>query len=110
MPIYEYDCPECGRFETIQKHSEKPLDKCPHCSAAGKESKVQRMVSQAAFHLKGSGWYKTDYGSSNGSGKPSAPPKQESEAPKSEKSDGDAGSKSSSDGSTGSCGGGCKCH
>ena len=84
MPIYEYDCPDCGRFEYIQTSSEKPLTTCPNCKEKGKKNKVQRAVSAAAFHLKGSGWYKTDYaskGSSDtGSSKGSKSKKAESPA------------------------------
>jgi putative FmdB family regulatory protein len=67
MPIYEYDCPVCGRFEVIQKFSDKELSDCPDCKAKGTKSAVKRALSVSAFHLKGGGWYKTDYGSS-GSG------------------------------------------
>lgn len=64
MPIYEYHCSHCGKFETIQKFSDQPLSDCPHCALKGIVSKVEKLVSAAAFHLKGSGWYKTDYASS----------------------------------------------
>ena len=66
MPIYEYDCPECGRFEVLQKISEAPLKHCPLCSGKGKKHKVSKAISAAAFHLKGTGWYKTDYASGGG--------------------------------------------
>ncbi len=57
MPIYEYECAKCGRIqEALQKISEKPLARCSHCSG-----KLHRLVSQSSFHLKGSGWYVTDY-------------------------------------------------
>ncbi len=57
MPIYEYKCGQCGRVEeAIQKFSDKPLKKCGHCSG-----KLSRLISQSAFHLKGTGWYVTDY-------------------------------------------------
>lgn len=57
MPIYEYCCHKCGRTtEVMQKFSDQPLTRCPHCS--GRLSKV---ISNCAFHLKGSGWYVTDY-------------------------------------------------
>jgi putative FmdB family regulatory protein len=67
MPIYEYKCPSCGRFEVMQKVSDEPLKECPSCVKAGKHQAVSRLISLSAFHLKGSGWYKTDY-ASNGSG------------------------------------------
>lgn len=57
MPIYEYECTKCGRIEeALQKFSDKPLSKCRHCSG-----KLHRVISQSTFHLKGSGWYVTDY-------------------------------------------------
>ncbi len=58
MPIYEYECRRCGHdFETIQRFSDKPLRKCPEC---GKLS-LRKKISAAAFHLKGTGWYVTDF-------------------------------------------------
>lgn len=61
MPIYEYECPSCGKFEVIQKASESELKECPQCKEKGKKSKAQRVVSASAFHLKGGGWYKDLY-------------------------------------------------
>jgi putative FmdB family regulatory protein len=60
MPIYEYTCKQCGNFEIIQRITEAPLKKCPTCG-----SRVAKLISRSAFHLKGSGWYATDY-SKNG--------------------------------------------
>jgi putative FmdB family regulatory protein len=57
MPIYEYECTKCGEIEEIfQKFSDKPLSKCKHCSG-----KLHKLISQSTFHLKGTGWYVTDY-------------------------------------------------
>ena len=57
MPIYEYECSKCGQIEeALQKFSDKPLTKCKHCSG-----KLNKLVSHSTFHLKGSGWYVTDY-------------------------------------------------
>lgn len=57
MPIYEYECTACGvHEEVIQKFSDKPLTTCSKCSG-----KLQKLISQSSFHLKGSGWYVTDY-------------------------------------------------
>lgn len=62
MPIYEYECSKCGHVhEIMQKMSDKPLSKCPQCSG-----KLQKIISQSAFHLKGSGWYVTDYANKSG--------------------------------------------
>ncbi|QTA92778.1 FmdB family zinc ribbon protein [Desulfonema magnum] len=57
MPIYEYECTECGRIEeVIQKFSDMPLTTCKHCSG-----RLHKLISQSSFHLKGTGWYVTDY-------------------------------------------------
>ena len=57
MPIYEYECTQCAKIEEIfQKYSDKPLVKCQHCGG-----KLQKLISQSTFHLKGTGWYVTDY-------------------------------------------------
>ena len=57
MPIYEYECTKCGEVEEVfQKFSDKPKTKCPHCSG-----KLHKLISQSTFHLKGTGWYVTDY-------------------------------------------------
>lgn len=63
MPIYEYHCPKCGNFDQMQKITDQPLRKCPTCKA-----KVTKLMSNPAFHLKGGGWYITDYGRKNGGG------------------------------------------
>jgi putative FmdB family regulatory protein len=58
MPIYEYRCLDCGhQFELMQKFSDPPAETCTSCSGS-----VQKLISRSAFHLKGSGWYVTDYG------------------------------------------------
>ena len=58
MPIYEYQCEACEhRMEAIQKVSDDPLKECPAC---GDQSLI-KLVSAAAFHLKGTGWYETDF-------------------------------------------------
>jgi putative FmdB family regulatory protein len=61
MPIYEYECQECGRvFEKIQRFSDDPLSEY-ECEACGRATPVKKLVSAAAFHLKGGGWYVTDF-------------------------------------------------
>jgi len=58
MPIYEYQCTECGhRMEALQKISDAPLKNCPACVSAG----LTRLVSASSFRLKGGGWYETDF-------------------------------------------------
>ncbi len=61
MPIYEYLCQKCGQhLEVMQKMSDKPLSRCPKC-----RGKLEKMLSQTSFQLKGSGWYATDYANSS---------------------------------------------
>ena len=58
MPIYEYECTDCGhKLEAIQKMSDDPLKDCPECD----ESALKKLVSAVGFRLKGSGWYETDF-------------------------------------------------
>src|SRR6478672_8960316 len=56
MPLYEYECEAGHHFEKILKFSDPPIETCPTC---GKP--VHKLVSSPAFHLKGTGWYITDY-------------------------------------------------
>jgi len=58
MPIYEYQCGNCGVFEVTQRITEPALKRCPTC-----KRKVDRLLSRSSFVLKGSGWYATDYAS-----------------------------------------------
>lgn len=62
MPIYEYQCKECGhRLEAIQKFSDAPLTDCPACQQAG----LTKQLSAPSFRLKGGGWYETDFKTGN---------------------------------------------
>jgi len=57
VPIYEYQCTECGEdFEAFQKINDKPLTQCKFCN-----SRVEKLISHSSFQLKGNGWYLTDY-------------------------------------------------
>ncbi|HEY2464206.1 MAG TPA: zinc ribbon domain-containing protein [Steroidobacteraceae bacterium] len=58
MPFYEYQCTGCGHeLEAMQKVSDAPLKKCPHCG----KSRLTRLMSAPVFRLKGGGWYETDF-------------------------------------------------
>lgn len=58
MPFYEYQCKQCGfEIEVLQKISDAPLKKCDQCG----KSTMKKLVSAAAFRLKGGGWYETDF-------------------------------------------------
>lgn len=65
MPLYEYQCMQCGKIEeAIQKFSDAPLTTCRHCSG-----ELNKLISQSSFHLKGTGWYVTDYADKSASSK-----------------------------------------
>src|SRR6185295_6092247 len=66
MPIYEYQCKKCGQFELMQKITAAHLKRCPTC-----RGKVTKLISNSSFHLKGTGWYVTDYASKDGKSKES---------------------------------------
>ena len=61
MPLYEYQCPKCGRFEVIRKFADDPLTTCPTCG-----SEIQKLMSAPAIQFKGTGWYVTDYAKKSG--------------------------------------------
>jgi putative FmdB family regulatory protein len=62
MPLYEYECTKCNHHtEIVQKITDKPITKCKICNG-----KMKKLISQSTFHLKGSGWYVTDYASKSG--------------------------------------------
>ena len=59
MPIYAFQCTECGHsFDRLQKLSDADPDTCPSCGANGG---VRRQLTAPAFRLSGSGWYETDF-------------------------------------------------
>lgn len=58
MPLYEYACTACGQAcEFLQKINDLHIVKCPQCG----QDQLKRQVSASRFHLKGSGWYATDF-------------------------------------------------
>ncbi len=70
MPIYEFQCNDCqGAFEEMRRITDETLPVCPSCESTD----VRKLISLSAFHLKGTGWYVTDYGGKkNGSDVPAA--------------------------------------
>ncbi len=86
MPIYESQCTVCGKVtEAWQKFSDEPLSVCPACGGA-----MCKLISNCAFHLKGSGWYVSDYSGS----------RPNSATPETAKDSGDSGKTSDSSAST----------
>lgn len=69
MPTYEYQCKACGHeLEAFQNISDEPLKVCPKCHAEA----LGKLLSAPNFHLKGTGWYATDF---KDKGKPKEPQK-----------------------------------
>lgn len=58
MPIYAFQCAECGHsFDRLQKMSDPDPETCPSCGA----HQVKRQLTAPSFRLSGSGWYETDF-------------------------------------------------
>ena len=105
MPLYEYQCQQCGtRTEALQNFGAPPLTTCEACGG-----ELKRLLSAPAVQFKGAGWYVTDYarksgapakseGKSEGAGesKPAATAESKSEKPAGATS-GSAGSSGKSD-------------
>ncbi len=70
MPMYEYQCDACNnQFELRQKFSDPPATECPSCGG-----QVKKLISNAAFSLKGGGWHAEGYSSKGKSGEAPACP------------------------------------
>jgi putative FmdB family regulatory protein len=105
MPLREYLCDACGhRFEVIQKMSDPPLEVCPKCGGV-----VHKLQAAPAFHLKGTGWYVTDYAKKDqssesrkdGDSRKDSESKKDSDSKKDGDSKKDSDSKDSPAGATG---------
>lgn len=71
MPIYQYQCDQCQHeLEALQKMSDPKLVDCPECDSPS----LRKQVTAAAFKLKGTGWYETDF--KNSGAKPSSTDKK----------------------------------
>ena len=76
MPIYQYKCTDCGhQLEALQKMSDPRLTDCPACQ----KPNLRKQLTAAAFKLKGSGWYETDF--KNSGAKPAATKSSEDSKP-----------------------------
>jgi putative FmdB family regulatory protein len=72
VPIYEYDCPKCGRFDVIQRMSDKPLRRHAECG-----SRVTKQISAGTFAFKSSGFHVTDYQNGMGAAPACGSPKDD---------------------------------
>jgi putative FmdB family regulatory protein len=93
--MYEYRCERCGKvIEVLQKYSDAPLTIHEGCGGS-----LEKLISQSAFQLKGSGWYATDYphrGSAQKSDKTESKSESQSEGKSEGKSDAKSEGKSES--------------
>ncbi|BBE30340.1 hypothetical protein OSSY52_04810 [Tepiditoga spiralis] len=56
MPIYRYECTECGHdFTVMHSMNETPNIKCEKCGAPAK-----RIIGKVGISFKGSGYYIND--------------------------------------------------
>jgi putative FmdB family regulatory protein len=75
MPVYEYECEQCGvRFERLQRMSDAALTDCPECGGH-----IHRVMQPVGVIFKGSGFYVTDNRGRSSTGVP-APKKKEDES------------------------------
>lgn len=93
MPIYEYRCRDCGReFEMFRGIRDSGNPSCKFC-----EGSVRKLISLSSFHLKGSGWYVTDYGKKETSGSESRKEEKADSADKTTKKEGSSSKKTNPD-------------
>jgi len=69
-------------IELMQKFSDSPLSRCPNCSG-----RVSKIISNCSFHLKGSGWYVTDYKKTGSTWQEKTPEPKKTETPESPKTE-----------------------
>jgi putative FmdB family regulatory protein len=66
VPLYDYDCANCGRrFEVIHGVHAEPPTACPLCGGGP----VKKAFAAPAVHFKGSGWAKKERRASSASAK-----------------------------------------
>ena len=59
MPTYIYRCRQCDDvFEEVQRITAEPGATCSACG----HGDCVRQITGGTFHLKGSGWHASDYG------------------------------------------------
>ena len=104
MPLYEYECLNCGkRTEVLQRFDDPPIAACPSCGG-----EVKKLISSPAFQFKGTGWYVTDYAGKKAPADKDTKPKPEGKsegggdkAEKSEKTEKPAAAETKSSGGSG---------
>ena len=64
MPLFDLVCTKCGHEEAdiLVPYMQVQSLRCPKCQSELKKKEIQ---SGGNFHLKGNGWYVTDYKGKN---------------------------------------------
>ena len=96
MPLYEFECKNCGAIlEKLMKVSDPNPEVCDKCQGGP----LVKLISRTNFVLKGQGWYETDFKHGN---KPKPQPSESSEgaASASTKKDSSEGSSSAKESKT----------
>lgn len=76
MPVYTYQCDNCGvRFERQQKFSDAPLIRCPECT----KKALRKVYTPVGIVFRGSGFYATDHRSPSGNSRANGNGKAEGE-------------------------------
>lgn len=101
MPTYAYACTACDhRFDVQQAFTDAALTQCPEC-----DGRLRKLFNAVGIVFKGSGFYRTDSRSGNGSAlgtSSNSSSKESSSSGSSDKTPAGSSSSSSSDGSGGS--------
>ena len=61
MPLYVFKCEDCGKKTEVLQAFGDPKPNCEKCL-----TEMKKQMSLTSFTLKGGGWAKDGYGSSNG--------------------------------------------
>jgi putative FmdB family regulatory protein len=65
VPTYQYACKQCDhQFEAVQSFTDASLTDCPECYGP-----LRKLFGSVGVIFKGSGFYRTDARSGNGSAK-----------------------------------------
>lgn len=81
MPVYTYQCDNCGiRFEKQQHFNDLPLTRCPECN----KKTLRKVYTPVGIVFKGSGFYATDHRSPSGGGRMSTTSSEKSDEKTSE--------------------------
>lgn len=62
MPVYEYECRDCGHEVSNLVKMGAPPPLCSKCAEAGREVTMTKKISRTGFKLEGGGWAKDGYG------------------------------------------------